>query len=181
MRVKYLFVYIGAGAAFLLVSLWVFLSKGKSTKAVRAKYVLGGVLISAWGLFTAASCEGPFQVTCYEPAVTCYDVEMPQVTISAKEGGRQLKAGDVLVVRIDMLEYETYRLEIKADESVLQSWDLPASAFSKDNENEANQCEVTLDAVDYKGDVLALISGVVLGAEGKEESILLRSFSFTLE
>ena len=181
MRVKYLFVYIGAGVAFLLVSLWVFLSKGKNAKAVRAKYVLGGVLISAWGLFTAASCEGPFQVTCYEPAVTCYDVAMPYVTISAKDGGRELKAGDVLVIRADVLDYETYRLEIKTEETVLQTWDLPASAFSKDNENEANQCEVTLDGLDYQGDAIALVSGVVLGAEGKEELIPLSSFSFTLQ
>ena len=38
MRIKFIAIYLLAGAAFLGVSLWVFLSKGKNASAVRAKY-----------------------------------------------------------------------------------------------------------------------------------------------
>ena len=41
---------IGLGTAFLAVSLWVWLSNGKSAKAVKAKFRLGGALLTLTGM-----------------------------------------------------------------------------------------------------------------------------------
>ncbi|MBO4566248.1 MAG: hypothetical protein J5695_03375, partial [Bacteroidales bacterium] len=79
MKIQYLAIYIAAGVAFLAVSLWAFLSNGKSARAIRYKYKLGGLMLTAWAMLSAASCEGPGPVvTCYEPAVTCYDVAVEE-------------------------------------------------------------------------------------------------------
>lgn len=54
----------GVGIAFMVVSLWVWLSRGKSAAAVRAKYRLGGILLSlSVATTTLTSC-----VSCYSPA-----------------------------------------------------------------------------------------------------------------
>ena len=54
----------GVGIAFAAVSLWVWLSRGKSAAAVRAKYRLGGILLSlSVAATTLTSC-----VSCYSPA-----------------------------------------------------------------------------------------------------------------
>ena len=50
MRIKYFFIYIGIGIAFAAVSLWVILSGGNNAKAIRAKYKLGGALLTTWAL-----------------------------------------------------------------------------------------------------------------------------------
>ena len=71
MRIKAFFIYIGVGAAFLAASLWVFLSNGKSAKAIRTKYKLGGALLTAWAMLSASVCSGP------GPFVTCYDTAAP--------------------------------------------------------------------------------------------------------
>lgn len=61
---------ICTGAAFLAVSLWVWLSKGKSAKAVKTKFRLGGVLLTLISTISIGSCGG-------SPVVTCYDTPNP--------------------------------------------------------------------------------------------------------
>ena len=78
MKIKFLTIYAVAGVAFLAVSLWAFLSGGRSAKALRYKYKLGGIMLTAWAMISAVSCEGVIPtVTCYEPAVRCYDPVSP--------------------------------------------------------------------------------------------------------
>ena len=84
MKIRSLAVYIAVGAAFLAVSFWAFLSKGRNPRAASAKYRLGGILLSVLSMLSAASCAcggNTPQVTCYEPVepadttqVLCYDV-----------------------------------------------------------------------------------------------------------
>ncbi|MBO7070046.1 MAG: hypothetical protein J6W09_01990 [Bacteroidales bacterium] len=80
MRFKAFFIYVGVGIAFLAVSLWVILTAGKNSKAVSAKYKLGGMLIATWAMLSACTCNGPGvgTVTCYDPIPPeqpmCYDV-----------------------------------------------------------------------------------------------------------
>ena len=57
---------ICTGAAFLAVSLWVWLSKGKSAKTVKTKVRLGGVLRTLISSMSISGCGG-------SPVVTCYD------------------------------------------------------------------------------------------------------------
>ena len=61
---------ICTGAAFLAVSLWVWLSKGKTAKAVKTKFRLGGVLLTLISTISIGSCGG-------SPVVTCYDTPNP--------------------------------------------------------------------------------------------------------
>ncbi|MBO7307182.1 MAG: hypothetical protein J6U59_04055, partial [Alistipes sp.] len=60
---------IGLGIAFIGASLWVMLSGGRSAKAIRAKFRLGGAILTLVSLTSLASCEnGGFMVSCYDPA-----------------------------------------------------------------------------------------------------------------
>ena len=63
---KKTFLLIGLGTAFLAVSLWVWLSNGKSARAVKAKFRLGGALLTLTGMMTVGSCN--VITTCYDPA-----------------------------------------------------------------------------------------------------------------
>lgn len=65
---KKTFLLIGLGTAFLAVSLWVWLSNGKSAKAVKAKFRLGGALLTLTGMMTVGSCN--IVTSCYDPAPT---------------------------------------------------------------------------------------------------------------
>jgi hypothetical protein len=66
------------GSAFLLVSLWVFVSKNKN--AIRYKYKLGGMILS---LSFFSSCGTAPQVTCYDLPPTCYVVIQPNFVYPA--------------------------------------------------------------------------------------------------
>lgn len=94
---------IGLGAAFLAVSLWVTLSGGRSARAIRTKYRLGGAILSLTAALSLASCEngnGPF-TTCYDPVTGFNSIEAPE-TLSSSE----LRNGDI--VRFDAWgEFET--------------------------------------------------------------------------
>lgn len=49
---------IGIGAAFGAVSLWVWLTRGKNAKAVKAKFRLGGALLTLTSALSLVSCGG---------------------------------------------------------------------------------------------------------------------------
>ena len=66
MAMKKTLLVIGLGTAFLAVSLWVWLSNGKSAKAVKAKFRLGGALLTLTGTMTLGGCN--LTRTCYDPA-----------------------------------------------------------------------------------------------------------------
>ena len=127
MKAKYCIVYILVGAAFLGVSLWVYLSGGKSARAVNAKYRLGGILLTAWSILSVVSCDVPGvppekgidegMVMCYDPMPTNYvsfNIEHKDVSQSYKYA--QLSPGDIIVVEILSPEYKDYVFEIIADD-----------------------------------------------------------------
>ena len=181
MKTKYLFVYLAAGAAFLIVSLWVFLSNGKSAKALRAKYVVGGLLLTSWAMFSAASCNGPFQVTCYEPAVTCYDVpaQTDMVSISIKDGsGIALKSGDVLVTNVSQPTYSKYRILITTGTE--QPTTLQTGVFTAAEDSFELHFEMKLDATDYKGDARVKVFGIFKDNEGNERETEVGTVAITI-
>lgn len=116
MKTKYFIIYIFVGIAFLAVSTWVFFSRGKSAKAIRAKYRLGGILITSSAMLSLASCGGP------GPFVTCYDPAPPEPTedIISYNGKNlyheysliQACPGDVLSLKIEKPTFEKYLLTI---------------------------------------------------------------------
>ena len=170
MRIKFLAIYILAGVAFLAVSLWVLLSKGRSAKAVNAKFKLGGIMLTALSMISAASCTGTPVVTCYEPVepeVMCYDVavEADLVSISVKgyEGFR-LKSGDVLLIKIQYPTYSKYLCRIK--EAGEGGALIQEQTFDR-AESDPAEFELTLAPTEYKGDAEVAI----YGADGGEDML----------
>lgn len=172
MRVIYFFAYIGLGVAFIAVSLWLFLSGGKSAKAVRAKYRLGGLMLSAWTIVSAASCNcsGPV-VTCYEPAappeVLCYDVAMETDVLVMPS--YILQRGEKVDLTLQSASYTNYILQIKATDlqKVLQEekFEVP-----RDHANEV-QLSFTPAAGLPEGDAVLVLSGVYR-QDGSEVDLL---------
>ena len=124
MKFKAFFAYIGLGAAFLAVSLWVFLSRGKSAKAIGAKYKLGGLMLTMWALLSASTCNGPGpQVTCYEPAIEeplCYDVAVERNIVILESD--VLRRGHEVRLTIQDPVFDTFLLQLQdeKEEKVLQ-------------------------------------------------------------
>ena len=68
MKTKYFLIYVFVGIAFLAVSAWVYFTRGKNAKAIRAKYKLGGIMLTCLAMLTVASCGelgDPPQMMCY--------------------------------------------------------------------------------------------------------------------
>ena len=174
MKVKFLIVYIVAGVAFVAVSLWAFLSNGRSAKALRYKYKLGGIMLTAWAILSAASCSGtpPF-VTCYEPAVTCYDVAMETdiVSVTVKDyGGNKLKPGDTMVFKIENPNYKEYRFRIVAGDpqaSLIQefTYRLPEGGTN------TVSFEQVLAPTDFRGIITVISIGVYEDNDGKAAEV----------
>ena len=174
MKIKALFVYIALGIAFAAVSLWVFLSKGENARAIRTKYKLGGAMIAAWAILSAANCQGP------GPMVTCYDPVAPQneVLVAAKDNNAAtLKSGDIIQVIVLSPTFREYQITLAtegAEPKLLQS-----ETFVREEEEMGSweaTFEIKLAETDYKGSVSLKVYGVDVDAEKTlvgEETIIL--------
>lgn len=179
MKIKLIAVYLAAGAAFLAVSLWVFLTGGKSAKAVSAKFKLGGIMLTTWSMLSAASCASctPPVVTCYEPVepqVMCYDVAMETDILSVKVKdyeGTRLKPGDVLLVSIDTPTFQKYIIRVKAGEKLLQE----ASFTVTETTDKTVTFELSLAPTDHKGEASVEVYGVRADGDGNESEYPLHS------
>ena len=113
MKTKYFLIYVFVGIAFLAVSAWVFFSRGKSAKAIRAKYRLGGILLMCMAMLSVASCG-----EVGDPWVTCYDPE-PIYSFSVKTEHHDanwqysLSPGAVLTVDVECHLYDKYGIVIR--------------------------------------------------------------------
>ena len=164
MKVKFLLVYVIAGALFVGASLWVFLSKGKSAKALRYKYKLGGIMLTAWSFITAASCTvGVPEVMCYDPV---RPMDMMSVTVKGYEGNR-LKSGDIMVVTIASPSSNKYICTVNsvADNSLLQKEELTAPEI----QNGELVFEIKLAHTDYKGEATVSLTAVDSYPDGRRE------------
>lgn len=161
MKTKYFFVYVFVGVAFLAVSAWVFLSGGKNAKAVRTKYKLGGIMLTAWAMLSVSSCRFiPGTVTCYEPMMPEQTDNFISVSIKSKDSNyqpNQISPGDVFQVSISVPSYSKYVLRVilnNTEGTELQREVLEAPA----NENAFT---VPLsDKVTYKGEAIVQIQGI---------------------
>lgn len=118
MKTKYLLIYILVGIAFLAVSAWVFFTRGKNAKAIKAKYRLGGLLITCMTMLSAASCGqigGPGQIMCYEPVVEERTDNFVSLNIKSSHTSyryNELSPGDVFSVNIRVPSYRKYVLKV---------------------------------------------------------------------
>ena len=174
MKTKALFVYIVLGVAFAAVSLWVFLSKGKNARAIRTKYKLGGAMIAAWAILSAANCQGP------GPMVTCYEPVPPQnqVLVAAKEQNAQtLKCGDIIQVMVLSPTFREYQITLATDGAEPEL--LQSETFVREEEEMGSWqaiFEIELAETDYKGSVGIKVYGIEAEAEKTlvgEETIIL--------
>lgn len=102
MKVKYVVIYAALAVAFVAVSLWVILSGGKSARAVRAKFRLGGLMLTISSMLTLPGCS-VFQPTCYDA------VQEERVTFS---GQKEVSVGDVISFSVADQTYGSYSYEI---------------------------------------------------------------------
>ena len=111
MKTKYFLIYVFVGIAFLAVSAWVFFLRGKNAKAIRAKYKLGGILLTCMAMLSVASCEGGLpMVTCYDPAPDY------NFTVSTEHHDANwqysLSPGAVLTVDVECRRYDKFGIVI---------------------------------------------------------------------
>ena len=103
---------IGLGAAFLAVSLWVWLSNGKSASAVRAKFRLGGALLTLTGLMTVGACNSNNMTSCYDPV-------SKDVVYIEREGAydevRDVKNGDQIKIMVSYFSAYGVKVTIAKD------------------------------------------------------------------
>ena len=113
---------IGLGTAFLGVSLWVWLSDGKSARAVKAKFRLGGALLTLTGMMTLGGCEGKGQL------VSCYDPAPANLIYIEREGAyteaQNVKNGDLISIKVSYFSAYGIKVSIVSagdNSKVLQS------------------------------------------------------------
>ena len=173
MKTKYFLLYVFIGIAFLAVSAWVFFSRGKSAKAIRAKYRLGGLMLTCMAMLSVASCEG---MGILGPQVMCYDPAPEYVfTVSTEQHDANwqysLSPGAALTVNVDCGRYSRFGIVLRKfidmkDGDVLQS-----ATFDSDGKTQF-QYTLMYDPADktYAGNAWVDIYGY---PEGNEEGVLL--------
>jgi hypothetical protein len=104
--------FVVLGVAFLAVSLWVWLGKGSNSKAIKAKYKLGGMILSL-SFFATTSCG---------PVITCYDPVPEEYVYIEKNMEDSTYSGDTLFVSIMSFSYPSfsYSLSDSTSTKVLQ-------------------------------------------------------------
>ena len=174
MKTKYYLIYVFVGIAFLAVSAWVFLSRGKNAKAIRAKYKLGGIMLMCMAMLSVASCGeilNPGEVMCCDPVL---DYSFT-VTTGKHDADWQyiLSPGAVLTVQVECRRYEKYGIVIRQFEDMKEGDVLQPATFESEGKNPF-QYELLYDPADkaYAGIALVDIYGY---PEGKEDGSLLYS------
>ena len=174
MKTKYFLIYVFVGIAFLAVSAWVFFSRGKNARAIRAKYKLGGIMLMCMAMLSVASCGeilNPGEVMCYDP------VPEYNFTVSTEKHDADwkfiLSPGAVLTVRVECRRYEKYGIVLRQFEDMKEG-DVLQTAFFDSEGKELFQYELLYDPADkaYAGTARVDIYGY---PEGKEDGDLLYS------
>lgn len=133
MKTKYFLLYVFVGIAFLAVSAWVFFSRGKNAKAIRAKYKLGGIMLMCMAMLSTASCGeilNPGEVMCYDPA--------PEYSFAVSTGRHDadwkyiLSPGAVLTVQVECHSYDRYGIVIRQFEDKKEGDVLQTAVFESE-------------------------------------------------
>lgn len=145
--------FIVLGAAFVAVSLWYLLSAGRSKRATRLKYRLGGALLSIMAI-TSTGC-GKIITSCYDPVLPEYEKSTYNIDFVDQdiELPLTMSNGDKL-----MFKYETNTSSLpKFVVKVPEIGNIQESM----GEGEGNIKEFTLDVGDFVGDALLFVYWVV--------------------
>lgn len=145
--------FIVLGVAFVAVSLWYLLSAGRSKRATRLKYRLGGALLSIMAI-TSTGC-GKIITSCYDPVLPEYEKSTYNIDFVDQdiELPLTMSNGDKL-----MFKYETNTSSLpKFVVKVPEIGNIQESM----GEGEGNIKEFTLDVGDFVGDALLFVYWVV--------------------
>ncbi len=134
MKIKDIFsplFFIVLGTAFLAISLWVWFSNGKNAKAIKAKYKLGGMILSL-SFFTTTGCD---------PVITCYDPVPQDYVYAQKLYSDSIFAGDTISISIQGKTFQnySYSLSDSAATKVLQEGMLTINNISSEYELTINK------------------------------------------
>ena len=166
MKTKYFLIYVFVGIAFLAVSAWVFFTRGKNAKAIRAKYKLGGIMLTCLAMLSVASCGeilDPGEVTCYDPVIEETGENLIVMTIvdaNASTQNGQVSRTAVFTVSIRVPTYEKYVFRIvmkNADETELYR---TVMEIENPSENSVFQIRLSEDLT-YKGEAIVKVQGIV--------------------
>ena len=102
---------IGLGTAFLAVSLWVWISNGKNARAVKAKFRIGGALLTLTGMMTVGSCNT--LTTCYDPAPVNAVYIVREVAYNTAQNVRN---GDQ--IKIELTYFSAYGIKVTIEKGV---------------------------------------------------------------
>ena len=172
MKTKYFLTYVFVGIAFLADSAWVFFSRGKYAKAIRAKYKLGGIMLMCMAMLSTASCGeffNPGEVMCYDP--------VPDYNFAVSTGIRDadwtyaLSPGAVLTVQVECRRYGKYGIVIRQFEDMKEGEVLQTAVFESGGKDQF-QYELLYDPAEKAYEGLARVD--IYGyPEGKEDGNLL--------
>ena len=144
MKLKYIIILACLGVAFSAASLWVILSGGRNAKAVRAKFRLGGLMLSISSMLALASCEGGGSGIL---SPDCYDPIPPEIVEYITFGQGEFSAGDRIELKVVEAwpdKCDTLRCEIRGKSAeLIQSEDFKYTP-----------CDVvsfTIAETDYRG------------------------------
>ena len=110
---KRIIMLIGLGIAFVGASLWVMLSGGSSAKAIRAKFRLGGAILTLVSFTSLASCENGL-ISCYDPIAPLHNA----VYINA-EVGTEFRNGDEINISYYFDFADTLSLVVESEDGVV--------------------------------------------------------------
>lgn len=166
MKTKYLLLYVIVGIAFAGACLWVFLSRGKNAKALRAKYRLGGIMLSCLAVLSVASCGGVGgfpEVTCYEPVSVGpgRTEDIITVRIDGKDKTYQyneLSPGDVFHVEISRPTSSKYVLRVILNDTA--GTDLQRETLTVEDADKAVFDIPLSDKVKYRGEAIVQVQRV---------------------
>lgn len=132
-------ILIGLGAAFVAVSAWVALSGGRSARAVRTKFRLGGAILTITSALTAASCE-----------TSCYDPVMPprNMVYANTKIGTELRNGDIVPITI----YSEFASEGHISLESIEGKELQSLTITLPGDGEHDTVEFTIAVGDYRGE-----------------------------
>lgn len=169
MKTKYFLLYVFVGIAFLAASAWVFFTRGKNAKAIRAKYKLGGIMLMCLAMLSTASCGevlDPGFVTCYDAVVEERTGDIARVTIKPADTSfkyNEITAGDLFEVDIKNPTFDKYALRVILNDKKgtdLQKTILVATEEAVTQDGIHFTVPLSTD-VTYKGEALVQIQGVV--------------------
>lgn len=138
---------VALGAAFAGASLWLILSGGRSRRATRLKYRIGGAILSLVALTSTACGSGGNET----PMVSCYDPAPPRENLHFWADGvanSELRNGDIVVLDYDCMFGEEVKISLLSDDDESER-ELCSQTYAVTQGG--NQLSFTIDAGDYRG------------------------------